>query len=152
MAVMTGIDLATPGLTVARAALTAPKLLDERATVGDVHRFFADDHVHAALVVDRAGVLLSVVERADLLDAVDSAVAADTALPGSVLGRLDGRTVGGEESLSTVVADMRASRRRRLAVVDRAGHLLGLLCMKQDFSGFCSDADVLARAQERGPV
>lgn len=149
MAVMTGIDLATPGSTVARAALTAPKLLDEHATVGDVHRFFADDHVHAALVVDRAGVLLSVVERADLAEAADTDTV-DAAAPGRVLGCLAGRTVDGEESLSTVVADMRATRRRRLAVVDGAGHLLGLLCMKRDFSGFCSDADVLARAQDRG--
>ena len=67
-----------------------------------------------------------------------------------MLGRLTGRAAAAGADLRTVGASMRASRRRRVAVVDDAGRLVGLLCLKRDFSGFCSDADVLARGQERG--
>ena len=34
---------------------------------------------------------------------------------------------------------------RRRAVVDDSGRLLGLLCLKQRLTGFCSDDDVAAR-------
>lgn len=142
MAVMTGLDLAAPGTTVAQAVVTAPKLVDELATAADVRRFFDDDHVHAALVVDRAGVLVTVIERDDLTRVADTCAA-------RVLGRLAGRAVAAGADLRTVGASMRASRRRRLAVVDDAGRLVGLLCLKRDFSGFCSDADVSAREHER---
>lgn len=39
--------------------------------------------------------------------------------------------------------------RRRRAVIDDRGLLLGLLCLKHTGLGFCSDADVRARADER---
>ena len=38
---------------------------------------------------------------------------------------------------------------RRLAVVDRDGTLLGLMCLKRTRTGFCSDEDVASRAQSR---
>ncbi|HEY8300656.1 MAG TPA: CBS domain-containing protein [Jatrophihabitans sp.] len=138
---MTGIDLAAPGVTVARAVVTAPKVLEGGASAADVRRVLADDHVHAALVVDGGGVLLAVVERDDLIDHADTS-------PARSLGRLAGRTVAAHASLREVAADMLARRRRRLAVVDEKGRLVGLLCMKRDFSGFCSDADVRARADD----
>jgi hypothetical protein len=47
---------------------------------------------------------------------------------------------------------MRAQSTRRLAVVDGTGRLVGLLCLKRTLDGFCSDADVRARAVERGGV
>ena len=37
----------------------------------------------------------------------------------------------------------------RLAVIDEECRLLGLLCLKRTRLGFCSDADVQARAAER---
>ncbi len=40
-----------------------------------------------------------------------------------------------------------ARGRRRLAVVDERGALLGLLCLKRRLTGFCSDADVAARGE-----
>ena len=45
---------------------------------------------------------------------------------------------------------MREQGTRRLAVVDDDGDLLGLLCLKRTLDGFCSDADVRARALEHG--
>jgi hypothetical protein len=42
-----------------------------------------------------------------------------------------------------------ATGQRRLAVVDRAGTLLGLLCLKRTGDGFCSDRDVASRAAAR---
>jgi hypothetical protein len=41
------------------------------------------------------------------------------------------------------------TRRVRLAVVDDDGVLTGLLCLKRKLTGFCTDADVAARAAER---
>ncbi|ATY11913.1 CBS domain-containing protein [Amycolatopsis sp. AA4] len=124
--------------TVAEAMLRAPKVLDASATVGEVRALFADDHVHAALVVAR-GTLLSVVERPDLDGLPD-------ALPASEAGRLTGRVAAPEADLH---ATWRGMSRRRLAVVDESGRLLGLLCLKRSGRGFCSDADVAARAQDR---
>jgi hypothetical protein len=42
-----------------------------------------------------------------------------------------------------------AHGQRRLAVVDDAGVLAGLLCLKRKLTGFCTDADVGARVTER---
>jgi hypothetical protein len=39
--------------------------------------------------------------------------------------------------------------RRRLAVTDEAGRLLGLLCLKKDGTGYCSDDGIRERAAER---
>jgi CBS domain-containing protein len=141
MAVMTGLDLAAPGMTVADAVMTVPKVLDERASVAEVRHLLADDHVHAALLVDASGVLVTFVERNDLPAGRD-----DT--PARSLGQIDGRVVAGDAQLRAVADRMLAERRRRLAVVDDTGRLVGLLCMKRNFTGFCSDADVLARAAE----
>jgi hypothetical protein len=39
-------------------------------------------------------------------------------------------------------------KRRRLAVVDHTGRLLGLLCLKHDGRGYCTDEGIRARATE----
>ncbi|MBN9748143.1 hypothetical protein DMP23_44855 [Amycolatopsis sp. A1MSW2902] len=124
--------------TVGEAMLRAPKVLDVSATVDEVRALFADDHVHAALVVS-GGTLLSVVERPDLDGQPD-------ALPAYRAGQLTGRVVAPEADLYATWLGM---SRRRLAVVDASGRLLGLLCLKRSGRGFCSDADVAARAQDR---
>jgi CBS-domain-containing membrane protein len=127
--------------------VTTPKLCGPESTVSVVRDLFADDHVHAVLIVD-AGVLVAVVERGDL--AADLA-ANSRAAPA---GRLAGRIVSPGAPLQRTRRLMLATRRRRLAVVDDNRALLGLLCLKRHGNGFCTDAHVRARAAERiiGPV
>jgi len=127
---------------VGDAMIRAPKTLPPTATVGEVRRFFEDDHVHAALVVDD-GRLLAVVERADLVESIPPERSA------AGTGRLEGRTVAPDAALAPVWDRMRDEGRRRLAVVDERGRCLGLLCLKRSGRGFCSDADVEDRRRER---
>ncbi|MGI8677436.1 MAG: hypothetical protein ACR2LX_01855 [Jatrophihabitans sp.] len=130
--------------TVVDAMIFAPTLCDGSTTVADLRRRFHDDHLHAALIV-QDGVLVTIVERDDL----------DDSIPGDLLaaesGRLRGRTVDASASLELVRRWMLASGRRRLAVLDDAGRLAGLLCLKRNGTGFCSDADVRMRAIEHRP-
>lgn len=133
------------GATVAEAMVTAPKTCGAESTVAAMHDLFADDHVYAGLIVE-AGVLVAVVERGDL----PAEFAADD--PAFAAGRLKGRIVSPDASLLQTHRLMRATRRRRLAVVDTDGLLLGLLCLKRHGHGFCADADVQARASERVAV
>jgi CBS domain-containing protein len=134
-------DRAAEHGTIADAVLRRPKVLPAGATAGDARAVLADDHVHAALVVDR-GVLLAVVERPDLESVAD-------ATPAALVGRLAGRTVAPDADLAATWADMAAQGRRRLAVVADDGTLVGLLCLKRSGRGFCSAADVAARERDR---
>ena len=129
------------GATVADALLADPRTGPPGTTVGQARAFFADDHVHALLVVD-GGRLLAVVERADLV----GAAAIDPVRP---LGALAGRTVHPTADLTGIHRQLLAEGSRRLAVVGADGALLGLLCLKGSGEGFCSDADVRARAEQR---
>lgn len=52
-------------------------------------------------------------------------------------------------SVADVRQKMIATGRRRVAVTSADGRLLGLLCLKASRAGFCSDADVRARALDR---
>jgi CBS domain-containing protein len=136
------MDVADP--TVAAVMVTRPKTCDAAATVADVRAVFADDHVHCVLIVED-GVLLAVVERGDVagVPGAGAAVAA---------GRLAGRTIGPGAEHEAMRRSMVRARRRRLAVVDADGRLLGLLCLKRTGLGFCSDADTMARAAQRAGV
>lgn len=127
---------------VAAAMITSPKTLPATTTVAQVREAFQDDHVHCVLILDGA-VLLTVLERPDMVEA-------DPKQPAASLGRLRGRSIGPHEDLEPVRLAMLSQRRRRLAVVDSNQTLLGLLCLKRTGLGFCSDADVGARAAERG--
>ena len=122
--------------TVADAMIRFPKICCPLTTVAEVHDQFRDDHVHAVLVVDDSR-LLAVVERRDLIGAPPD-------LPARHAGRLTGREIGPDADLRTVLHAM-FPHRRRLAVTEQ-GRLLGLLCLKRTGLGFCSDADVQARA------
>jgi len=124
--------------------LPCPKVCPPDTSVAQARALFADDHVHALLVVD-GDALLAVVERADLAD-----VPADT--PARSCGRLGERVVGPHEDLPVTSRAMIADGRRRLAVVDSGGTLLGLLCLKRSGRGFCSQADVEAREHERSAM
>jgi hypothetical protein len=135
-------DRSPPGRaprTVADAMLNFPKTCPPTTTVDEARVMLLDDHVHALLVVDR-GRLSAVVEPADLTSAPS-----DTAVGQS--GKLVGRIVGPDVDVETTLRWMRAERRRRLAVVDHVGRLLGLLCLKRSGTGFCGDTDVFERAR-----
>ncbi len=140
---MIGPDASCDGLAVADAMVGHPKLLPLAATVGDVRRFFHDDHVHAGLIVTQAGCLDAVVERCDICGspAPDEARAAP-------FGRLAGRVVLPGASLRAAWLVMIATGQRRKAVISADGRLLGLLCLKASHAGFCSDEDVADRARE----
>ncbi|WP_109505299.1 CBS domain-containing protein [Nocardioides speluncae] len=135
---------ATLPATAAEAMVTVPKTLPVGTTVGQVRAAFEDDHVHMLLLTSE-GALLGTLVRADL----DSAVPA--AAPALGLATLRGRTVAPDEDLEEVRLRMIAAGRRRLAVVGPGNRLLGLLCLKRDQSGFCTDAGVAARARAGHP-
>jgi predicted transcriptional regulator len=127
--------------TVADVMVHHPKLCHEDSTVGDVRQLFADDHVHAILIMSGTR-LLTVLDRADLgPQATDSA-------PAARLGRLSGRVSTPTASADTALRQMTAANRRRLAVVGPDGTLLGLLCLKRNGTGFCSDENVHQRQRE----
>ncbi len=126
---------------VGDAMITAPTTCALELTVADARELLLDDHVHAVLVVDR-GVLVAVVERTDLVGAPAGAAAAG-------YGRLAGRTVGAHVDVGAARSRMSAGGRRRLAVVDDAGQLLGLLCLRRSGQGFCTDDGVAARGAAR---
>jgi CBS-domain-containing membrane protein len=136
-------DLAASGAhrTVATAMIHAPKTWPPATTAEEAREAFRDDHLHALLVVEGSR-LLAVIERADLRQAA-------AATPARLLGPLHERIVSPDADLETVRRTLLASGRRRLAVVETNNHLLGMLCLKRTGLGFCSDADVRARADEQ---
>jgi CBS domain-containing protein len=133
--------LLAPARTVGTAMLLHPRTAAPGVTVAEARAVLENTHVHAVLVVDRTR-LVAVVEREDLVGSPGDAHAA-------LVGRLDGRTIEPWADLGSVQRWMVRDGRRRLAVTDRAGTLLGLLCLKRSHRGFCSDADVDAREAGR---
>jgi CBS domain-containing protein len=129
------------GIRVGDAMIRNPKLLGPSTTIAQVHEFFGDDHVHAALLVDR-GRLLAVIEPPDLIDSPPGTYLA------MAVGRLRGRITKPDADLAATWETMTALSCRRLAVVDDRGEFVGLLCLKSSGLGFCSDADVRARAED----
>jgi CBS domain-containing protein len=127
-------------LSVAQAMVTSPKVFGPRLSRSDLDQLFTDDHVHAAVVIDN-GRLITVIQRTDLEESLPDADPCS-------LGTLTGRVVAPDAPLAAVHARMRQERRRRLAVIDESGRLLGLLCLKKSGTGFCSDADVRSRELE----
>lgn len=129
-------------LTVADVMIRAPKTLDQHATVGDLWRFFQDDHVHMALLVG-SGQLSGTVTRADLQASSAHDVSA------LELSRLVGRTISVDTLAEVSLAIMVERGERRLAVTDPDGRLRGLLCLKRRLTGFCSDTNIAERARAR---
>jgi len=141
MTVLTRAPFVTAGSTpavTADAMIRFPKVCPPATTIARARALFADDHVHALLVVDD-GMLLAVVERSDLAGADDGGRAVEA-------GRLAGRVVGPAADLAAVRLRMARARTRRLAVVGDGNRLLGLLCLKRSGRGFCSETDVRSRA------
>jgi hypothetical protein len=131
----------TSARTVADAMLRRPITNLVTSTVTDLRRLFADDHLHAALIV-ADGTLISVVDRAD----VHPTISENT--PAASLGTRAGRTIGPTAPLEQARQQLLTAGRRRLAVVDEHQRLLGLLCLKRSQDSFCSDRDVQARLAE----
>jgi CBS domain-containing protein len=135
---------ATPSLEgrfVSDVVVRLPKTMGPRATCGEVRAAFGDDHVHMVLLTDH-GQLLGTLVPADLPHPGSDD---DRALS---YARLDKRTVSPDFPAEAARQLLLATGQRRLAVVDDAGRLIGLLCLKRRLTGFCSDHDVLARAAQ----
>ncbi|MCK9896052.1 CBS domain-containing protein [Frankia sp. AgB32] len=151
-------------VTAAEAMVRHPKVHGAATTVDEVRQIFTDDHVHAVLIVDgrrlvtlidRADVARADVARADVAraDGADGGGAdGNDDRPAASLGQLTGRIVAPAVSAAVALREMTNSGRRRLAVVDDNGELLGLLCLKRRGHGFCSDDDVRARQLDPGEV
>jgi CBS-domain-containing membrane protein len=124
--------------------VTCPKRHAPESGIDEIRALFGDDHVHMALIVDTGGRLVTTIERPDLAD-----TATGTARE---LGTLAGRTVHPSAALAGTTSALLQSKRRRLAVVDDVGRLLGLLCLKRDGTGYCSDEGVRRRERERTAI
>src|SRR5262249_55900884 len=121
--------------------VTCPTTHSSESTLEEVQAFFEDDHVHMALIVAADGQLITTIERTDL------AITRPSTTPVSKLGTLAGRTVRPADDLESATAVLLREGRRRLAVIDDSGRLLGLLCLKRDGTGYCSDEGIRARAE-----
>jgi hypothetical protein len=128
---------------VADAMVTCAETHGPESGLEEVRAFFKDDHHHMALIVAPDGRLVTTIERPDLAAATSSSVALAT------LGTLIGRTGGPADPLAAATAALLRAGRRRLAVVDHSGQLLGLLCLKKDGTGYCCDEGIRARVLAR---
>jgi len=132
------------GQFVADAMISCPKTHGLETGVGEIRAFFEDEHVHMALIVATDRQLVTTIERPDLLES------SPAFSPAAELGTLTGRTACPAQPLGSVTAALVRDRRRRLAVVDDSGHLLGLLCLKKDGTGCCSDDSIRERRSTPG--
>lgn len=125
--------------SVADVAVRFPKTMGPETTVADARAAFDDDHVHMLLLTDHDRLLGTVVP-SDLPGPEQDDVLA------LGIAALEGRTVSRHLPAETARRLLLGTGQRRLAVVDDGGGLLGLLCLKRRLTGFCSDADIAARA------
>ena len=127
----------------------APKTLPADASLAQAWSALDDDHVHMLLLTDR-GRLVGTLLRSDLPGEIEVAdedgLGAQAALPYAVMA---GRTVASQRSAEETRRLLVRGSQRRLAVVEPNGGLLGLLCLKRQLTGFCSDADVAARGHDK---
>ena len=139
---MTPSQIEINSLTVSDVMITAPKTHPHDAAVSTIREAFEDDHVHMILLT-RDGLLLGTLVRDD----IPAHVPADW--PALTLATLHGRTITPTDSLDDVWLRLETSGSRRIAVVDDLNTLLGLVCLKRNRTGFCTDDDVQSRANER---
>jgi CBS-domain-containing membrane protein len=128
------------------AMVTMPKTLGPLTTVKQVRAEFEDDHIHMLLVVDAEQYLITTIERSDV------PLAANGGTRASMFGTLVGRTIKPDSILSAATSVLKSKGQRRLAVTDDRNRLVGLLCLKRNGSGYCSDEGVQARIEERSSV
>lgn len=121
--------------------VTVPKTMAPDITVRQARGAFADLHVHMLLLVEN-GQLLGTLRRDDLEGHPADAPAQQAAI-------LEGRTTEADHLLDGVYRRMVGTGERRLAVIGDRRRLVGLLCLKSDRSGFCSDEGIRSRAAGR---
>jgi CBS-domain-containing membrane protein len=134
-----------PAARVRHAMVTLPKTHGMGTPLEVIRALFEDDHVHMALIVANRR-LITTIERSDLGEPLPGWT------PAEWVGTVVERTVSPDRSLDEVTAELKQAGRRRLAVVDDSVGLLGLLCLKHDDSGYCTDEGVRQRAAERSSV
>ena len=122
--------------------VTTPKSATSTITVAEALQAFSDDHVHMLLIVEKSRLVATLIRGDIPTSALDHA-------PAIAYGTLESRLIGPNEPAEHAWREMRDLGIRRLAVVDEAGILLGLLCLKASGKGFCSDDNVAARAAAR---
>ena len=149
------VHLATPDagardlgdLRVADVMLRHPTVLPSTATLSRALEVFASTHVHMVVLTETGHVgsrLTGTLLRTDLPAIAPPKVPAT--LTAATSARLNGRTIHAEISAQQALRHLNQAGRRRAAVTDDHGSLVGLLCVKRHRQGFCSDADVAARA------
>jgi CBS-domain-containing membrane protein len=130
--------------TVREVMLRRPKTLPVRASITQARAALSTDQVHLVLLTEGRR-LAGTLTRTDL----PPPGTLGTALAWSTLA---GRTVSPDTPTSVVHDLLIGQGIRRVAVVDADGSLLGLMCLKQRRTGFCSDADVAARSRSHDEV
>lgn len=132
-------DRDRPSELVGDVMLRNPLTLPANASLAQARAMLASDHVHMVLLTE--GVyLVGTLVRSDIpVDARGDELA-------RAWSHLVGRTVPADTSSREIQHQMNEVGIRRLAVVDQTGALIGLLCLKQRRTGFCSDFDVASRS------
>lgn len=120
-----------------------PRVLPSSASIAEVVTSLDSEHVHMVLLTEGA-TLVGTLVRADLPADLPAGAYGDR--PALALARLESRTVTPDAPAASVQRYLVERGFRRLAVVDADGALLGLMCLKQRQTGFCTDQDVAARA------
>jgi CBS-domain-containing membrane protein len=135
------LSASTVDTTVRAVMLRHPKTLPAQASLAQARAALSNDHVHLVLLTEGKR-LVGALTRTDLppTGTIGSALAWST---------LAGRTVSPDTPATAVHRLLIDRGLRRLAVVDADGSLLGLICLKQQRTGFCSDSDVKARSRSR---
>ena len=128
------------GKQVRDVMINYPKQVDSTITIGQAEELFSDEHVHMLLLVENEQ-LVGTLLRTDL----DHEPLPRT-LPAKPFSVLSGRWVRADHDAADLLTWMSSQRIRRLAVVDETLNLKGLACLKRTGKGFCSDANVQARA------
>lgn len=146
---------AAPPRTVADALLRQPTVHRADLTVGQARAAFDASAKTHMLLLAGDGVLIGTLTRADLDRGGDGGVGLDGGVDldpnarAAAVGTLVGRTTAPDVPLAPTHALMCRRGIRRLAVVDDAMRLLGLLCLKHSRSGFCTDDGVAAMRRAR---
>jgi CBS-domain-containing membrane protein len=126
--------------TVREVMLRHPKTLPVDASIMQARAALDNNHVHLVLLTEGSR-LAGTLTRTDL---------PPPGTPGPALAwsTLVDRTVSPDTPTAVVHRLLISRGIRRVAVVTAEGSLLGLMCLKQRRTGFCSDADVAARSRD----
>ena len=131
--------------TVAEVMITEPTTFDAGITVGVARTSLARPKQHLVLLVEGRH-LVGTLAADDLPDDVaDDAPARDHA-------HLEDRTARPTDTVAELWERLDHAGARRLAVVDDAGDLLGLVCVKRSRSGFCTVEGIAAWRAERASL